>query len=208
MTRDNHGTRNSRYKHGMTGTSEFWIWQHMRKRCHDEGSKDFSRYGGRGIQVCERWRDSFDNFFADMGKRPSDKHSIDRINNDGNYEPSNCRWATRSEQRSNQRLSSRNRSGVKHIGVRGDEFVLQIKGDAGVYRRFNNLNDAVDALIDYRVREARKDELHESLDNLCKLPTELIDSSEETRTIWNHQIMYFNARDAQLTTNHKGGDRA
>jgi hypothetical protein len=78
----------------------------MRQRCINPQRDSFHRYGGRGISVCQRW-DSFDLFFADMGPRPSSKHSIDRYpNNDGNYEPSNCRWATQIEQSLN-RMSTR-----------------------------------------------------------------------------------------------------
>lgn len=74
----------------------------MLSRCNNANHQLFHYYGGRGIRVCERWSD-FSNFLADMGRRPSRFHSIDRINNDGNYEPSNCRWATSVEQNNNQR---------------------------------------------------------------------------------------------------------
>lgn len=77
-------------------------WNGMNARCHNPKDKDYQDYGGRGIVVCERWRD-YDNFVADMGPRPSRNHSIDRIASDGNYEPSNCRWATKLVQQRNKR---------------------------------------------------------------------------------------------------------
>lgn len=92
-------------KHGATKgrkwSPEFSAWQGMLGRCSDH-SKNFLWYGARGISVCPRWQESFENFLADMGERPSSRHSLDRINNDGNYEPSNCRWATTVEQGNNR----------------------------------------------------------------------------------------------------------
>lgn len=75
----------------------------MKLRCSNPNTKGYSRYGGRGIQVCDRWRDSFSAFLADMGPRPSPRHSVERRNNDGNYEPDNCYWATDAEQTRNTR---------------------------------------------------------------------------------------------------------
>ena len=92
--------------HGATGTAEFRCWEAMLRRCRDPNHDCYSSYGGRGIQVCERWL-KFENFIADMGKRPSPKHSLDRKNNDGHYEPSNCRWATDIVQSNNRRSSRR-----------------------------------------------------------------------------------------------------
>jgi hypothetical protein len=79
------------------------IWRNMIRRCHNPESHDYPRYGGRGIKVCEAWRNSFQRFCEDIGPRPSAEHSVDRYpNNDGDYEPGNCRWATRKEQAANR----------------------------------------------------------------------------------------------------------
>jgi len=73
----------------------------MIQRCYNHQRKNYDRYGGRGITVCKRWREAFAAFLEDMGEPPTQQHSIDRINNDGNYEPGNCRWATALEQSRN-----------------------------------------------------------------------------------------------------------
>lgn len=87
--------------HGMTETREYRIWQAMRSRCRNTNTQNYCNYGGRGIRVCDRW-ESFETFFADMGPCP-DGFSIERLNNDGNYEPSNCVWADRTSQARNTR---------------------------------------------------------------------------------------------------------
>lgn len=86
----------------------------MLNRCLNPNNDAFQNYGGRGITVCERWLAAYENFLADMGRRPSSGHSIDRIDVDGNYEPTNCRWATAQQQQSNRRNTGANR--VKHLG--------------------------------------------------------------------------------------------
>lgn len=88
-------------KHGMWGTPEWRAWASMKNRCYNKNVPGYHRYGGRGITICDRWRKSFENFYSDMGPRPSNNHSLDRVNNDRGYTPDNCRWATREEQMSN-----------------------------------------------------------------------------------------------------------
>ena len=88
--------------HGMTNTPEFSAWYGAIQRCYVPTHKAFARYGGRGIRVCDRWRESFTNFHSDMGYRPSKYHSLDRKNNNGDYTPDNCRWATSFQQNRNK----------------------------------------------------------------------------------------------------------
>ena len=90
-------------KHGQTNTRSYIAWKSMKQRCLYKGNKSYPDYGGRGITICEKWLD-FAGFFEDMGQ-PAEGMSLDRINNEGNYEPSNCRWATNRENSQNRRSS-------------------------------------------------------------------------------------------------------
>ncbi len=96
--------------HGLSRTKVWYAWSDMRKRCQNKTHKNYDGYGGRGILVCSRW-DRFINFFDDMGHPPTKKHTLDRINNNGNYEPKNCKWSTWSEQNLNKRISFHCRKG-------------------------------------------------------------------------------------------------
>jgi len=125
--------------HGMTRgkdgkkTPEYQAWRSMLGRCYDKKYKRYERYGGRGIKVCSRWRNSFENFFADLGLRPSPDHSVGRLDNDGNYTPKNVAWQTRQEQAAN-RMTSR------MVTVRGiTKSAMEWARDLGLpYNTFKN----------------------------------------------------------------------
>ena len=114
----------SSLKHGMHGTKEYSTWQSMKDRCLNINGKDYKNYMGRGIKICNRWKNSFVNFYNDMGPAPTVKHQIDRIDNDGPYCKDNCMWSTPKENSINKRSS-------KIWFIRGVYFESAI--DAGIF---------------------------------------------------------------------------
>lgn len=140
-------------------TPTYRSWVRMIKRCSDPKNNRYYRYGARGIKVCDRWL-LFENFFADMGERPPGKQ-IDRINNDGNYEPSNCRWATRIEQ-------ARNKSNNTVVQVGKTPLTLaEWSEKTGVERR----------TISYRVNSGW------AAENLCHHPADLLSTGEMAKVL-------------------------
>lgn len=143
-------------KHGLVKHPLYQIWLAMKQRCYNKNISNHSDYGGRGITVCDRWLDSFENFFEDMGERPSDEYSIDRIDNNQGYSPENCKWSTRSEQSINQRVKKNNKSGVR--GVCWDKFRnkwsanLKFKSEKIYLGRFLEFEDAIKARKDAELK--------------------------------------------------------
>ena len=134
-------------------TRLMYVWSDMKRRCHKENHHAYANYGGRGITVCERWRNSFSDFLSDMGPRPDRSLTLERINNDSGYSPENCIWATRLEQGLNKREYKNNTSGERNIAqetrvIRGIEYVcwrvrIRREGKITAHGRFKTLDEAI-----------------------------------------------------------------
>ena len=109
--------KSAKYKHYNRSRflPEYRSWSSMIERCTNPNHEYYNDYGNRNITICERWRNSFESFLEDMGPKPSFIHTLERIDNNGNYEPGNCKWGTKMEQSRNQRLRKDNKTGVRGL---------------------------------------------------------------------------------------------
>lgn len=124
--------------HGMTNSNEYHAWEGLIQRCTNPNNPKYPKWGGRGIKVCDRWVNSFENFFEDMGKRPSKNHSLDRFpNNDGHYELTNCRWANRQEQANNRRSN----------------FIVEYKGQKEPLKKLTDLYGLRYSIVIQRIKK-------------------------------------------------------
>lgn len=127
----NNGVKPSDYGSRKEFKAEYRAYYAMLSRCYNTSNRKYKNYGGRGIKVCERWLESFDNFIEDMGKRTTISHSLERNDVNGNYEPSNCRWATNIEQANNKTISAYIK--FKHKKITIADFIKDIGGTSYVY---------------------------------------------------------------------------
>lgn len=136
--------------------SEYRTWTGMKDRCYNKNYNQYKDYGGRGITVCDRWINSYENFLSDMGKKPNENHTLDRINNDKGYCPSNCRWSTRSEQVRNTRTFKTNTSG--HKGVHWDKnrkkwmAYINVNNRSKFLGYFSDVKQAIEARVQGEIK--------------------------------------------------------
>ena len=144
------------HKHGESGfyfghlTPEYRAWRNMKNRCYSPNSSSYKNYGARCITVCDKWLNNFPAFLADVGWRPSPDHSLDRLDNNNQYEPGNVRWATRLQQQNNQRLRKTNTSGFNGVcwdKARGKwSASITMRGKSQHLGRFFSLREAAQAV--------------------------------------------------------------
>jgi hypothetical protein len=143
--------------HGLSCTPEYRTWAHVVERCTNPSIRSWANYGGRGINICERWRD-FRNFYEDMGPKPAPRLTIERIDNEGNYEPGNCRWATYDEQ-------ARNKRNTRYVTIGGERKLL-VEVAKGLGLKYG--------VAAYRLgltfRTPKKRSMMHLLDRVCVLP--------------------------------------
>lgn len=135
-----------RTSHNMSGIPEYKVWEGIIQRCTNPKTSNYNDYGGRGIKVCQRWF-NFKYFIEDMGRRPSSKYKIDRIDNNGNYEPNNCRWVTQSIQSKNSRNHKTNKTGVRGVTFINNKYRASISVNnktlyLGTYKTLNDAKEA------------------------------------------------------------------
>lgn len=135
-------------KHGMSKTLEYKTWDSIYQRCYNPNNISYKNYGGRGINISSEWRNSFENFYKDMGKRPENL-TIERVNNNLGYSKENCIWASRTTQSRNQRLHKNNKTGIPgvYLNKKSQKYIGTIRANNNRYRfgSFSNLNDAKNA---------------------------------------------------------------
>lgn len=144
-------------KHGDSFSVEYKTWCRMKNRCYNKNNPKYKYYGGRGITVCDRWLNSYENFLEDMGRKTTTKHTLDRINVNGNYEPSNCKWSTWKEQANNKRPFSK--EALKNISkgqsnryLREDEHVKTSESMSGEKNGSTKLTESYVRLLRFIVK--------------------------------------------------------
>lgn len=147
-----YSTRPVRARHGLTNTLEYKCWCNIRSRCENPDAHNYARYGGRGISLCDRWQVA-ENFVADMGLRPGPGYSIERRDNDGNYEPSNCYWATPAQQAANRSNANRVSLNGVLIPVSRAWRALGLRSSSHLYKYAKTYRCSMQVAVDYWARQ-------------------------------------------------------